>query len=377
MLATTLSGCSALQESIDAARAQKEAEEAEESVTDSTWESFNEDNTEEEDSLVYTNQLTAVEKAIPSTEAYLANGSTVSKSIPYLEDAETGHIIFIPNIVVTDIEPDKNTPYYDLSDAGDGSVVSWIEDDTYYISSRRKGVPVYANKNSEYMFNEDSKSYVESTTSKMDLTNLDTSKVSLMDFWFSNLDVTELDLSKFDTSNVTDMSYMFWYCSNLTSLDLSSFDTSKVTNMAGMFSQCKSITELDLSMFNTSNVKDMEDMFNFMTSVTDINISSFDTAKVYDMNGMFNFCEKLKTIDISSFNTSNVQRFDSMFAFCHSLETIYVNQNPDMSKCGDNTYDMFYECNSLKGAITYASVNHDNEGPEGEYFNLNGYLTKK
>jgi len=42
-------------------------------------------------------------------------------------------------------------------------------------------------------------------------------------------------LSSFDTSNVTNMSYMFEGCTGLTNLDLSSFDTSKVTNMGSMF----------------------------------------------------------------------------------------------------------------------------------------------
>ena len=44
--------------------------------------------------------------------------------------------------------------------------------------------------------------------------------------------LTSLDVSKFDTSNVTDMNFMFFCCSSLTSLDVSKFDTSKVTNMS-------------------------------------------------------------------------------------------------------------------------------------------------
>ncbi|EPM6850836.1 immunoglobulin-like domain-containing protein [Enterococcus hirae] len=48
--------------------------------------------------------------------------------------------------------------------------------------------------------------------------------------------VTEIEgLSQMDTSNVTDMGYMFYGMSSVTSLDLSSFDTSKVTSMKSMF----------------------------------------------------------------------------------------------------------------------------------------------
>ena len=48
--------------------------------------------------------------------------------------------------------------------------------------------------------------------------------------------VTEIEgLSQMDTSNVTDMGYMFYGMSSVTSLDLSNFDTSKVTSMNNMF----------------------------------------------------------------------------------------------------------------------------------------------
>ena len=50
--------------------------------------------------------------------------------------------------------------------------------------------------------------------------------------------LTDLDLSSFNTSNVTDMSYMFSDCRRLTNLDLSSFDTSSVTTMGSMFNYC-------------------------------------------------------------------------------------------------------------------------------------------
>ena len=55
----------------------------------------------------------------------------------------------------------------------------------------------------------------------------------------------ELNLSGFNTSRITDMTYMFADC-NMTSLDLSKFNTSNVTNMAYMFRDCSSLTALDL-----------------------------------------------------------------------------------------------------------------------------------
>ena len=47
--------------------------------------------------------------------------------------------------------------------------------------------------------------------------------------------LASLDVSHFDTSQVVNMSGMFWYCENMKSLDVSHFDTSQVTDMSGMF----------------------------------------------------------------------------------------------------------------------------------------------
>ena len=56
-------------------------------------------------------------------------------------------------------------------------------------------------------------------------------------------------INDWDTSNVTNMSFMFTSCNSLESLDLSNFNTSKVTNMGGMFSECENLKELNLSNF--------------------------------------------------------------------------------------------------------------------------------
>ena len=57
-----------------------------------------------------------------------------------------------------------------------------------------------------------------------------------------------------NTSNVINMSFMFYKCSGLTSLDVSSFDTSKVTDMCLMFRYCSCLTSLELSGWDTSKI---------------------------------------------------------------------------------------------------------------------------
>ena len=129
-------------------------------------------------------------------------------------------------------------------------------------------------------------------------------------------------MSNFDTSNVTGIAFMFWYCTNLTSLNLSSFSTSNVTDMSYMFSNCNGLTRLDVSSFDTSNVTEMIDMFSYCTGLTGLNLSSFDTSNVQDMSDMFNACSSLTNLNLSSFDTSKVACFGDMFYNCPNIEVL-------------------------------------------------------
>ena len=90
----------------------------------------------------------------------------------------------------------------------------------------------------------------------------DTSNVTDMYYMFRYLGVKELDVTKtMNTSACTNMSFMFAYCPNLTSLDLSSFDTSKVNNMQMMFYNDTKLDYLDISGWDLRNVTSKSGMF--------------------------------------------------------------------------------------------------------------------
>ena len=73
--------------------------------------------------------------------------------------------------------------------------------------------------------------------------------------------------NNFNTSNVTDMSSMFYKCSSLTSLDLSSFNTAKVTDISYMFYSCSKLqTEITITGTNITNYANM-----FSNALTDAN----------------------------------------------------------------------------------------------------------
>ena len=182
------------------------------------------------------------------------------------------------------------------------------------------------------------------------LENLNTSAVTDMSSMFYGCsDLKALNLSSFNTSAVTDMSSMFYGCSGLKALNLSSFNTSDVTNMSHMLFDCSSLTELNLSSFNTSAVTDMKYMFYRCSGLKELNLSSFNTSAVMDMSFMFNSCSSLTELNLSSFNTSEVTKMGSMFAWSSNLTTIYSAGTWECEK----SRDMFLFCSKLKGAVPF------------------------
>lgn len=156
---------------------------------------------------------------------------------------------------------------------------------------------------------------------------------------------TSFNLSNFDTSKMTDMSWMFDNCLSLTTLDLSNFDTSNVTNMSYMFSKCQSLTSLDLSNFDTSKVTDMSYMFSYCSRLISLDLSSFDTSNVTDMSYMFEDCSGLTLLDLSNFNTENMTDMHYMFKYCDSLTTINVSDKWKTNRV--DSFKMFEDCYSL------------------------------
>ena len=187
--------------------------------------------------------------------------------------------------------------------------------------------------------------YCESLTS-IDVSKFNTSKVTNMSDMISYCrGLTSLDVRNFDTSQVTDMSNMFYECNRLTSLDVSNFDTSNVTNMSEMFGGCRSLTGLDVSNFVTSKVTYMNRMFYDCYILASLDVSKFDTSQVKNMNSMFSSCESLTSLDVSNFDTSQVEYMSEMFEYCSRLTSLDVS-NFDTSKV-TNMSQMFYHCSSL------------------------------
>ena len=120
------------------------------------------------------------------------------------------------------------------------------------------------------------------------------------------------ELPQLDTSNVTNMYYMFYDCPNLTTIP--QLDTGKVTNMSSMFGSCSNLTTIP--QLNTSNVNNMYYMFGSCRNLT--TIPQLDTSNVNTIGYMFDGCNKLTTIP--QLNGEKLININRAFNNCGLLE---------------------------------------------------------
>lgn len=283
---------------------------------------------------IYMNaRMPQLKKGIAITDAYnIYNNSSILKGIKEIS-FETS----IPDNITEfkkywDISSDKEGNYNNLGKAyawitgeNDQKVLHYGQDGGIILSQKGFTVPLCCE-----------------LTTITGLENIDTSNVtdmSYMFFYCANFS-SELNLSNFNTSNVTDMSYMIYWC-GAPKVNITGFDTRKVNDMSGMFATTKEIVGLD--KLNTGNVTNMSYMFLAYQGET-LDLSNFDTSNVTDMNGMFNLT-KVESIDISNFKTDKVTNMSYMFAGTQNLKSLNLG-NINTSKVTDMSY-MFSKCDYI------------------------------
>jgi len=179
---------------------------------------------------------------------------------------------------------------------------------------------------------------------KLILTNENIKKA--VNDWLSNKgEATELygHISEWDTSNVTNMNYLFSINKDTRNIkfndfndDISNWNVSNVSTMKAMFAGAI-IFNQDLNNWNTSNVKDMESMFQTARSFNG-NISEWNVSNVSTMKAMFAGAAKFNQ-DLDKWNTSKVEDMESMFRGAKSFNGNISNWNVSNVK---NMEAMFY-----------------------------------
>ncbi len=263
---------------------------------------------------------------------YIKSGIAVLTTGPDLQNKLSGYTGDITEVVFykETAEPTDGDWVLkeDISANGNGTVWGILRDDPnnrgkyiFHITFNRK--KVYANPNSSklFSFNKNNNSSLKKITR---IETLDTSNVTDMSYMFmGNLVLESLDVSHFKTDNVITMQSMFDSCSKIKSLDVSGFKTNNVTTMSYMFHGCSKVESINgLTSFNTEKVGGMVQMFAGCSTITNIDVTKFITKNVNSISHMFWACTNLTELDVSSFNTEKVTNMTYVFGECKNLKKI-------------------------------------------------------
>ena len=229
-------------------------------------------------------------------------------------------------------------------------------------SAMRNSIPAwYENGNSEK--NANFKYFPESQDELLALINdeevylgaINTSNITNMSYLFANSSRDNFDGIEFwDVSNVTSMSNMFNGCKSFNQ-PLNSWDVSNVTSMRYMFAGCKNFNQ-PLDSWNVSNVTDMGYMFAGCKSFNHP-LDSWDVSNVTDMSRMFEDCENFNQ-PLDSWDVSNVSGYGgmiSMFAGCENFNQPLDSWN--VSNVTDMDY-MFEGCENFNQPLNSWDVSN-------------------
>ena len=185
----------------------------------------------------------------------------------------------------------------------------------------------------------------------LDLSKLNTSNVTNMEGMFFDVTVNQLDLSNWNTSKVTNMSHMFSCIKANSIVGLNKFDTSKVTDMQGMFgtdetffysSKSTEIETLDIGNWDTSNVTNMSYMF-ADSKFKNLILTNFEATKLTNANEMFKGLTTEK-LYIDKFDLTNVK--DKYYAFedLQNYDRLYIQTNDSMKNFITKNYPKYAGC---------------------------------
>jgi len=115
--------------------------------------------------------------------------------------------------------------------------------------------------------------------------------------WINNTSITSVVFE--EPVEPVSCAHFFDGCSNITSFsNLSDFHGERAASMAYMFRGFKSLDGFDLTKLETSNATNMSYMFQ-NCSADELDLSNFNTENVTAMTGMFSGCTKLEKVTLS------------------------------------------------------------------------------
>lgn len=127
--------------------------------------------------------------------------------------------------------------------------------------------------------------YISSNGAEKIIANEDSS--TMFATWSSLQGMTGTEL--LDTSNVTDMTSMFYGCTSLSSLNISTWNTKNVTSAMAMFAGNTSLETLHFPLTGMGQLQNGQNMFSRCKKLSDINFSGFEKSvfEQASVTGMF------------------------------------------------------------------------------------------
>ena len=238
----------------------------------------------------------------------------------------------------------------------------------------------------KYMFDNTKSTTIDFVDSNGN-TKFDTSGVTNMSYMFSNSkNLTTINgLNKLNTSNLKDIGAMFYNCNSLTSIDISDWDISNINNVrsritddnGGLFENCFKLVDLKLPRkFITAKVNNIEGMFN-NTRLTSLDLSDWDTSNVYSMRHLFHNDTALERLNLVGWDASRTSDTSWIFANCTELTTLIDGHEsePDVTIFNGLKYNISLSSNSK---LNYESVYALFRGvsADGDRYYKNIYLPK-
>lgn len=209
-------------------------------------------------------------------------------------------------------------------------------------------------------------------TSNLQIQNWNTSKVTTMQAMFQTdhaLGMKTLHIENWDMSNVTDVGWMFWGQRELTSLDVSKWNTSKIQFFHHLFAHCTNLVPIGIENWDTSSATTFNATFH-NTAATSYDISKWNTSNCESFSQMFEYCYNLQSIvGLDKIDTSNSKSFCEMFANSGLVELDLSNFN---TLNADSTYVDPY--NNEQGGMTqiFRGMAALKKIKLGENFSFNG-----
>ena len=235
----------------------------------------------------------------------------------------------------------SSNDYEYLWELDNNGLIAYFADVTDVVISIPHGDTLKLDRNASYLFSFYNQVYIDSDGEEH-FTETFENPDSIIKSSLTKIE----NLSMLDTSNVEDMSYMFWNLNSIEELDLTNFNTDRVNNMSHMFSGMNKLKNIDISTLNTQNVTNMSGLFSELESLKSLDIKTLDTKNVKDMSEMFKDMAILTDLDISRFDTSRLKSANKIFSGCKSLKNLKIN-NLSLEYADNNVRNMFEGCDNL------------------------------